>query len=108
MACSTLLPTLLPGEPVYEAQRYRSVDEDESLVPGVGAKHLDGVPWYEAPVPSRRHACWVQTLTWLHMDRQHRCACGAMRNGFFDPWKARNARLGDQERRRHDPLAPHR
>lgn len=42
--------------------------------------HLNGVPWYEAPLPPRIHACYAQTRGWVnYFDRIDRCACGAVR-----------------------------
>jgi hypothetical protein len=53
--------------------------------------HLDGVPWWEAPTPRRRHACWTQTSGWLDLNQVERCACGATRwNGRS--WFDRNQR----------------
>lgn len=46
-----------------------------------GVTHLDGVPWYTAPIPPAGHDCWPQSqhhtadgLLWLE-----RCPCGAAR-----------------------------
>lgn len=39
--------------------------------------HLDGVPWYEAAPPPRKHKCWAQTNGYMNGHRVQRCACGA-------------------------------
>ncbi len=46
-----------------------------------GIVHLDGVPWYTAPIPPAGHDCWPQSrhtndngVLWLE-----RCPCGAAR-----------------------------
>jgi len=57
-----------------------------------GILHLDGVPWWEAPLPRRWHRCRVQTSGLLHPgELVERCACGAFRlNGRY--WIDRNER----------------
>jgi hypothetical protein len=54
-------------------------------------RHLDGVSWLDAPVPRRRHSCWVQTwgtLNWF--TDVYRCPCGGINRG--DGWFEKNAR----------------
>lgn len=49
-------------------------------------EHLDGVKWFEAPVPRRWHRCTPQTRAWIGLfTRVERCACGAIRidEGFW-------------------------
>lgn len=82
------------------------VCEDESAIPAearihhycedVKVEHLDGVPWYEAPVPPLDHECWSQTVGWIGLNQWTRCACGALgkanlRTGRFD-WDYKNER----------------
>lgn len=56
-------------------------------------RHLDGVPYWEAPIPGRFHKCWVQTLGWVqHVRRVDRCACGAIRLFPWPEWTERNSR----------------
>lgn len=52
--------------------------------------HLDGVPWFEAPIPRRLHRCRVQTDGWVGLHQVQRCACGAIRAGRR--WRERNSR----------------
>lgn len=53
--------------------------------------HLDGVAWYDAPVPPRLHRCWPQTIgTINYFDTVERCACGGQKSGRF--WLERNTR----------------
>lgn len=56
--------------------------------------HLDGVPWWEAPLPSKRHQCVRQTYAWSgYFNSIERCACGAIRrDGRFGVWDQRNER----------------
>jgi cytoskeletal protein RodZ len=53
-----------------------------------GNQHLDGVPWWEAPAPPRRHKHWAQTTGWLHegLERVERCACGAIQSDLKPGW----------------------
>lgn len=55
-------------------------------------RHLDGVPWYSAPVPPRGHDCWPQTDGWIGLKQVQRCACGAIRGSEFRRWLDRNSR----------------
>jgi hypothetical protein len=56
-------------------------------------KHLDGVKWYEAPVPPRRHKCWAQTKGMLPSGEEvERCACGAVKNPKYRSWLEVNSR----------------
>lgn len=61
-----------------------------------GITHLDGVPWYTAPIPPTGHDCWPQTqhhnadgLLWLD-----RCPCGAARvqHPTIGAWFGRDTR----------------
>ena len=56
-------------------------------------EHLDGIPWWQAPIPPRLHVCAPQTRGILHdIDR---CACGALRfrHGLgAGIWSDRNTR----------------
>jgi hypothetical protein len=49
---------------------------------------IDGIPWHDAPVPARLHACWPQTRGF----GTSRCACGAIRTAPWDSWLERNSR----------------
>jgi len=58
-------------------------------------QHQDGVPWYRAPLPSRRHDCSAWTLgkpypyeTWV----LGRCRCGARKWSFAEDWSDVNQR----------------
>lgn len=56
-------------------------------------EHLDGVPWWKAPIPPKRHNCTPQTRALLH--DVERCACGALqfRHGpGSGVWGERNSR----------------
>jgi hypothetical protein len=55
--------------------------------------HLDGQPWWEAPVPHRWHKCRPQTyglMDWFTL--VFRCRCGAISHGGRGPWIERNQR----------------
>ena len=42
-------------------------------------EHLDGVGWFDAPLPPRFHRCRPQTRAWTgYVDRVYRCPCGAI------------------------------
>ena len=43
-------------------------------------KHRDGVAWHDAPLPPKRHDCFVQTSGWIGLSQYVRCACGAVCN----------------------------
>lgn len=53
--------------------------------------HIDGVPWFDAPVPNPRHRCVPKTNEWQGVTRRQRCACGAIRIDGGQ-WINRNAR----------------
>jgi hypothetical protein len=56
-------------------------------------EHREGVPWHEAPVPSRWHRCTPQTRGLLA--DVERCACGAIRSRHglgSGSWGERNSR----------------
>lgn len=53
-------------------------------------EHRDGVDWYDAPLPPRRHRCVAQTRGFMSGGFIERCACGA--TGFGDGcWIERNS-----------------
>lgn len=68
--------------------------------------HRDGLSWFAAPVPRRRHACTPQTrgffIGMLDGEVVERCACGAIRAGgdIWPVWMERNSR------RRESPRQP--
>lgn len=61
--------------------------------------HVDGIRWWEAPIPSIFHRCKTQTEGFLGGplgDRVQRCACGAIRRndgGWFERNQRRRERL---------------
>lgn len=57
-------------------------------------QHRDGVGWWQAPVPPRRHDCWVQTSGVHNGMLVERCACGAIRPDGHGVWVERNTRGG--------------
>jgi hypothetical protein len=70
------------GQGVHPATRRvdPSMTTTETRHPA-GVTHLDGVPWYTAPIPPAGHDCWPQSrhhnddgVLWLE-----RCPCGAAR-----------------------------
>lgn len=69
----------------------------------VSLRHLDGIPWHEAPVPSHRHKCWAQTDGWSGLNQVWRCACGAIcsPDKYAQFWADRNSRVQPA------PPAPH-
>lgn len=54
----------------------------------MGITHVDGISWFDAPVPPRWHRCKVQTAG---LGAQ-RCACGAIRRSGLRHWMERNSR----------------
>jgi len=56
-------------------------------------EHLAGVPWFEAPIPRKRHRCRAQTRGLIGFEMVHRCACGAIQNHsrFPGSWLERNS-----------------
>jgi hypothetical protein len=60
--------------------------------PNLSIVHLDGVTWWDAPVPPSKHACWAQTLGNLKpLETIRRCACGSLSyDGQY--WMDRNTR----------------
>lgn len=51
-----------------------------TITPRDDIQHLDGIPWHDAPVPSRWHRCQPQTMGYLnYFTLIERCACGALR-----------------------------
>lgn len=54
--------------------------------------HLDGIAWFEAPLPRRFHFCRPQTRGYNSLSPLvERCACGSIRSGGRF-WLERNAR----------------
>lgn len=62
-------------------------------------EHLGGVPWNEAPLPSRFHRCTPQTRGFFGSSGVQRCACGAIRLRPVDRWSERNSRRRGHARR---------
>lgn len=55
-------------------------------------EHLDGVPYWEAPVPRRLHLCTAQTRGWCgYFTLVERCACGGTRRNGTGRWIERNS-----------------
>jgi hypothetical protein len=102
------------GKPVEWPEDDRYINDLDSFIPvsredkGLRVRHLDGVPWYDAPVPPKRHRCFAQTigeesdLIGTHTTIE-RCPCGGInmirwsdiaigRPGSFDHWMERNTR----------------
>jgi hypothetical protein len=59
----------------------------------------DGIWWYEATPPPRRHACYDQTRCWSGGEFIQRCACGSIRIDYGS-WKDRLSR-SEYRKRRH-------
>lgn len=70
------------------------------------AEALNGVPWHDAPLPSRWHACKAQTRGWLGLNYTERCACGAIRMSSGDPWSERNQTRKSRARKRAEDRLP--
>ena len=52
---------------------------------GAEQQHVDGVRWYEAPIPARWHRCRAHTIGWMNDFRVvFRCRCGAIAMPY--PW----------------------
>ena len=49
-------------------------------------RHLDGVPWADAPAPPKRHEHWAQTWARFNFETVDRCPCGAMRRSSWPEW----------------------
>lgn len=100
---------LFRREPI-DADRYVE-DEDSRIQPapgdyGLSVRNLDGVPWYDAPVPRRLHRCFAQTIgnesDLIGVVRTiERCACGSIsivdwrdlnRAVHMNNWAQRNSR----------------
>lgn len=64
--------------------------------------HLEGVPWYSAPIPSRWHKCTIQTSAFVKDRVVDRCACGAIRIGLSLHWMEKNSRLKHEKRKRRE------
>jgi len=60
-------------------------DADDNAV-----QHLDGMPWWGAPLPWRWHRCRAQSRMGTNCFRVRRCACGAIDLGLG--WDEKNAR----------------
>lgn len=55
-------------------------------------RHLDGVTWLDAPVPSRWHRCKAESRCSSDHGLVERCACGARRDGGRGQWVWRNSK----------------
>jgi len=56
-------------------------------------EHLNGIPWFEAPIPRRLHHCRIQTRGWInYLAKIERCACGAIRMNNDKGWSDKNSR----------------
>ena len=53
-------------------------------------EHLNGIGWWQAPVPPRHHQCRAQTRGSTDSSYIERCACGGTL--FRGRWLTRNAR----------------
>ena len=56
--------------------------------------HVDGIDWFDAPLPPWRHKCWAQTTARARLETVKRCPCGAIaitRAGERDYWMQRNS-----------------
>lgn len=67
-------------------------EEPRPFKPNLRIVHLDGVTWWDAPVPPRKHECWAQTIGNLNpLETVRRCACGSLSyDGQY--WMDRNTR----------------
>lgn len=71
---------------MLDSERYRPDPENPRI------RHLDGIPWHEAPLPRRFHRCRSQTQGWLTLiDFTRYCACGATKQSG-SRWTGRNSR----------------
>lgn len=57
-------------------------------------EHLDGVDWYHAPKPPKKHACTAQTRGMVNFEYVERCACSAIRLGKDGIWMEVNGEKG--------------
>jgi len=78
--------------------------EDTHLPAGMVSKSLDGVSWYEAPLPPRTHRCWTQQWAFLRDGTfVRRCACGAISMNDYDQrdvyWMDRNEKRDSREKK---------
>lgn len=71
----------------------------EEKVTGGEIVHLTGTPWYQLPLPGRRHQCVPATIASLNYGGVliSRCACGAVRWKWlgwddYGPWEEKNSR----------------
>lgn len=55
---------------------------------------LNGLDWYEAPLPPRWHRCKAQTRGYMTLNAIARCACGAtyIMGGWIGKNETRNMR----------------
>lgn len=62
------------------------------IEPSLMTYHVDGVAWYDAPLPPPGHQCRSQTTAYTGDAQVFRCACGAL--AFHEPihWLERNSR----------------
>lgn len=83
------------NEPVYDRSRYLPVVygwADEEIV-NDQILNLDGIGFDDAPLPPRKHDCWIQTRVKGSgtFPEAHRCACGALRWVDIGTWDGRNS-----------------
>lgn len=55
-------------------------------------RHVNNVPWHEAPRPRAERWCWAQTTGWSGLNQIERCACGAARMNRR-AWLETNSRI---------------
>jgi hypothetical protein len=55
-------------------------------------EHKDGIWWYEAPLPPKKHECEPWTSAWEGFTQVQRCACGSIRMNPDRVWIEVNAR----------------
>jgi hypothetical protein len=85
-------PRIVQAEPRYQqfdGQKYLIVIPPE-VEPGSSPMplwHLDGIEWFEAPAPPKRHQHWAQTVACLKPGQEvWRCPCGAITDEHEDGW----------------------
>ena len=84
--------------PAIDRDRYVLGSTHGRGLDNIEGKNLDGIPWYKAPVPPRRHKCWPQTEGWVGFDLVVRCACGAIARDNDGHWMDRNQRCKPAEK----------
>lgn len=70
-------------------------DISDSVDKSHGMVSLDGISWFEAPIPRQRHQCWPQSWGWVNFGLVfvQRCACGGIRMHDRGSWLERNTRV---------------